>query len=63
MKYIYQNKDWHCFKWDGDKIQNLLPEIKKAQGFLLGKMDGLGFDIKNNASLQVLSENIVLISD
>lgn len=63
MKYIYQNKDWHSFKWDGDKIQKLLLEIKKAQGFLLGKMDVLGFDIKNNASLQVLSENIVKSSE
>ncbi len=47
--YIYQNPDWHSFTWCGDKIQNLLLEIKKSQGFLLGKMDSLGFDVKNNA--------------
>jgi len=59
MKYIYQNADWHKFTWDGEKIQNLLLKIKKAQGFLLGKMDSFGFDIQNSACLQILTENII----
>ena len=63
MKYIYQNADWHNFTYFGDKIQNLLFEIKKAQGYLLGKMDALGFDVKNNALLQVLTENIIKSSE
>ena len=63
MKYIYQNTDWHNFRWCGDKIQNLLLEIKKSQGYLLGKMDSLGFDVKNNALLQVLTENIIKSSE
>lgn len=63
MKYIYQNTDWRNFRWCGDKIQNLLLEIKKSQGYLLGKMDSLGFDVKNNALLQVLTENIIKSSE
>ena len=63
MQYIYQNTDWHSFTYCGDKIQNLLLEIKKAQGYLLGKMDALGFDVKNNALLQVLTENIIKSSE
>lgn len=63
MKYIYQNTDWHSFRWYGEKIQNLLLEIKKSQGYLLGKMDSLGFDVKNNALLQVLTENIIKSSE
>ena len=63
MRYIYQNTDWHSFRWCGDKIQNLLLEIKKSQGYLLGKMDSLGFDVKNNALLQVLTENIIKSSE
>ena len=63
MKYIYQSPDWHSFTYFGDKIQNLLLEIKKAQGYLLGKMDALGFDVKNNALLQVLTENIIKSSE
>lgn len=63
MKYIYQNPDWHNFIWHGEKFQKLLFDIKKAQGYLLGKMDVLGFDVKNNALLQVLTENIIKSSE
>ncbi len=63
MKYIYQNPDWHNFIWCGEKIQKLLFEIKKAQGYLLGRMDSLGFDVRNNALLQVLTENIIKSSE
>ncbi len=63
MKYIYQNTDWHNFIWHREKIQKLLFDIKKAQGYLLGKMDVLGFDVKNNALLQVLTENIIKSSE
>ena len=55
MMYIFQNPDWHNFRWCGEKIQKLLLDIKKAQGYLLGKMDSLGFYVKNNALLQVLT--------
>ncbi len=63
MKYIYQNTDWHSFTYNGEKLQKLLFEIKKQQGFLLGKMDSLGFDIKNNAQLSILTENIIKSSE
>ena len=61
--YIYQNPDWHRFVWDGEKVQKLLFDIKKAQGYLLGKMDTLGFEVKNNAYMQVLTENIIKSSE
>ena len=61
--YIYQNPDWHKFTWNGEKIQKLLFDIKKAQGYLLGKMDTLGFEVKNNAYMQVLTENIIKSSE
>ena len=63
MKYIYQNTDWHSFKWCGDKTTNLLLNLQKAQGYLLGKMDVLGFEVKENAFLNVLIENILKSSE
>ena len=63
MMYIYQNPDWHKFTWNGEKVQKLLFDIKKAQGYLLGKMDTLGFEVKNNAYMQVLTENIIKSSE
>ncbi len=63
MKYIYQNTDWHSFRWCGENVTNLLLEIQKAQGYLLGKMDALGFEVKNNALLNILTENILKSSE
>jgi len=63
MKYIYQNIDWHKFTWDGEKVLKLLSEVKLSQGFLLGKMNSLGFEIKNNALVNVLTENVLKSSE
>lgn len=63
MKYIYQNPDWQNFCWDGEKILKTLSNVKLAQGFLLGKMNSLGFEIKSNALLNVLTENIIKSSE
>lgn len=63
MKYIYQNTDWHKFSWCGEKVLKLLSEVKLAQGFLLGKMNSLGFEIKSNALVNVLTENILKSSE
>lgn len=63
MKYIYQNTDWHSFRWCGEKINNLLLDIQKSQGYLFGKMDVLGFEVKNNASLNIITENIIKSSE
>jgi len=63
MKYIYQNTDWHNFCWCGEKVLKLLSEVKLAQGFLLGKMNSLGFEIKSNALVNVLTENILKSSE
>ncbi len=59
MEYIYQNTHWHNFTWNGEKVLKLLSEVKLAQGFLLGRMNSLGFEIKNDALLNVLTENII----
>lgn len=63
MKYIYQNSDWHKFIWCGEKVLKSLSEVKLAQGFLLGKMNSLGFEIKSNALVNVLTENILKSSE
>ena len=63
MEYIYQNTQWHKFTWNGEKVLKLLPEVKLAQGFLLGRMNSLGFEIKNDALLNVLTESIIKSSE
>ena len=59
MNYIYEHSKWPGLYWDQKKLAIFLCEIKKRQGFLLGKISSFGFDLKNKGNLDVLAENIV----
>lgn len=56
--FIYQQKDWPAFFWDKVKVLEKLAEVKSTQGYLLGRMSKLGFELQNQAFLEVVSENI-----
>lgn len=57
--YIYQNDDWPNFFWDKEKLFDLLVTVRNLQGQLIGKMNGLGFDFKNEAELETLTVDIL----
>lgn len=61
--YIYENQNWTNFTWDNDIILDLLFKIKEKRAFLLGKMSSLGFDIKEKAILNVLTEDVIKSSE
>jgi Fic family protein len=57
--YIYEHKDWPNFIWDAKKLLPLISEVRNKQGRLLGKMASLGFELSNEANLEMLSLEIV----
>ncbi|GAA4850820.1 Fic family protein [Algivirga pacifica] len=59
MPYIYQHKDWPDFHWDKEKIIDLLSAIRYQQGKIIGRMESLGFDLRSEASLEMLTGEIV----
>ena len=44
--YIWQYPDWPQFRWDADRIINLLSEVRLLEGRIAGMMGGLGFEIQ-----------------
>lgn len=58
-KYIYQNPDWPNFSWDSNKLLTLLTEVRNLQGRIVGKMSALGFDLKNQANLEILTQDVL----
>jgi Fic family protein len=56
--FIYEHENWPHFTWQNDVVLNRLSEVKLQQGFLLGKMSGLGFHLQKQALLQVLTEDV-----
>jgi Fic family protein len=62
-KYIHQLPDWPIFGWDQVAIFQRLIEIRHKQGRLLGKMEGLGFQLRAEASLGVLTLDVTKTSE
>jgi len=61
--FIYQLEDWPKFTWKIDEFINLLSEARNLQGRILGKMESLGFDLRNEATLETLTLDVVKTSE
>ncbi len=57
--WIYKHQNWPNFKWDAQKLSFKLAEVRHHQGRLLGKMEGLGFELRREASLSTLTSDVV----
>lgn len=60
--YIHEREEWPEFKWEG-KLAALLAEVRHLQGRLLGRMEGLGFKLREEATLQSLTQDVVKTSE
>jgi Fic family protein len=63
MTYIWQKELWPDLHWDQSALAGLLAHVSREQGRLLGKMEGLGFDLRNEAHLRTLTEEVVKSSE
>lgn len=61
--YIYQRQQWPNFIWDDKALLTLLTSVRYKQGRLLGKMEGLGFSLKEEATLQTLTQDVLKSSE
>jgi Fic family protein len=62
MIYLHENPDWPKMTWDTKSISRHCSEVRHKQGKLLGRMESLGFDFKNQAFLTALTEEVVKTS-
>ena len=61
--YIYQLKKWPHFHWNTEEIISLLVAVRYQQGRLLGRMEGLGFTLREEATLQMLTMDVLKSSE
>ncbi len=61
--YIYQRKQWPNFTWNHETILGLLSEVRHMQGKVTGKMEALGFALRNEASLETLTLDVLKTSE
>lgn len=61
--YLHQNKDWPNFKWDNDTILPYVSKVRDLQGRLIGKMEGIGFELREEAVLVTITEDVIKSSE
>lgn len=61
--FIHQQANWPNFVWNNDEILNLLSEARNLQGRLIGKMETLGFELRNKALLDTLTLDVLKSSE
>lgn len=59
MPFIHENPDWPHFTWDNDTLSTGLAALRYREGQLVGQMQGLGFELRQEASLKSLTDDIV----
>lgn len=57
--YLYNNQNWPIFEWNSEKLLPLLSYVRNRQGKLIGKMGALGFELRNEANLEILTQEII----
>ena len=57
--YLYNNQNWPVFEWNSEKLLPLLSYVRNKQGKLIGKMAALGFELRNEANLEILTLDII----
>jgi Fic family protein len=59
MIYIHQRPDWPTFTWRTESLMPVLADVRYRQGQLLGRMEALGFALRAEASLTMLTQDVV----
>src|SRR5216683_1336983 len=62
-QYIYQLPDWPKFHWDEKALAAPLVTLRHRQGRFVGRMEALGFALRNEAMLQTLTQDVVKSSE
>lgn len=57
--YIHEKPGWPEFTWSSDQLAVTLAAVRHKQGRLLGSMEALGFDLRSEANLAVLTNDVV----
>lgn len=59
MRHIHELAKWPDFFWDNKLLANQLALVRYQQGLLLGRMSAIGFNIRKEASLEILTSDII----
>ena len=61
--YIHESDTWPEFIWREKDLADTLARVRHQQGRLVGKMEALGFDLRREATLNMLTEDVLKSSE
>jgi len=61
--YIHERKDWPEFTWNQAAMAEPLAGVRHLQGRLLGRMEALGFPLREEATLETLTQDVLKTSE
>jgi len=61
--YIWEINDWPTFTWNEASLAKKTAQVSREQGRMLGKMEALGFELRNEANLHILTEDVIKSSE
>lgn len=61
--YIWDNPGWPSLTWEERGLSKPLAKVSREQGRLQGRMEAIGFDLRDEAHLHTLTEDVVKSSE
>jgi Fic family protein len=61
--YIHDRPEWPSFRWKQQTLSERLAEVRHRQGLLIGRMEALGFQLRTEAVLESLTEEVLKSSE
>ena len=61
--YIHERAEWPVLEYDEYSLRDALTRLHRALGRMFGKLDILGFDVRNDLLLRAVSDEIVTSSE
>src|SRR5690606_38362104 len=63
MPYIHELPEWPNLRWSNEQLAQPLAAVRHRQGRLIGRMEALGFPLREEAVLQALTEDAIKSSE
>src|ERR1700758_2594289 len=61
--YIHELPNWPHFHWNTERLLEPVAEVRHRQGLLTGRMEALGFNLRQEAVLQTLTADVTKSSE
>jgi Fic family protein len=62
-KYIYEHENWTDFTWQDKHVNAVFGQVRLMQGKIIGQMNALGLNAKEEATLTALTLDVVKTSE